>query len=611
MSTRFLTPCQKFRGNDPTPYSWLSRNLDTDGEFDRAGAYWIRTPEIQLLPEASNMCLHPRSVDPVPEQTARVARAAFPKGTIYMTMKDTLGEVFEDEDFANLFPSRGQPAMAPWRLALATIMQFAEGLSDRQAADAVRGRIDCKYALSLELDDPGFDASVLSEFRSRLLDGGSERLLFDHLLDRYREMGLVKERGKQRTDSTRILAVVRGLNRLELVGETMRHALDVLAAVAPQWLRGRVREQWTQRYIHRVDEEKLPKSKEARQVEGEKIGADGRELLDAIYSEEAPSWLKEVPAVETLRKVWVQNYFREQDGTTKWRTSEIGIPRSARFIASPFDLDARYARKFTSSWVGYKVHITETCEDDLPNIITDVQTTLGPIADGDATAPIHEALKEKDLLPERQFVDTGYLDAELLAESKQNYGVDLYGPTRPDYKWQAREKSGFEAAAFTIDWNNEIATCPEGKKSISWTPAIDKQHNKVMKVKFSGKDCMPCPSRDLCIRSVKDYKRRTVTIRRPKEHHEALQSARERERTEEFKAQYTRRAGIEGTISRAVRTCEVRRSRYIGQSKTHLHHLLSSTSLSFLRVGEWLSDVSKPNTRRSPFARLMAPAIAA
>lgn len=168
-------------------------------------------------------------------------------------------------------------------------MQFAEGLSDRQAADAVRGRIDCKYALSLELDDPGFDASVLSEFRTRLLEGGSERLLFDHILKRFREMGLVKARGKQRTDSTRILAVVRGLNRLELVGETMRHALDVLSTVAPEWLQGRVRLKWVERYVRRLDDHRLPKSKEARQAEGEKIGVDGQELLDAIYSEGTPS----------------------------------------------------------------------------------------------------------------------------------------------------------------------------------------------------------------------------------------------------------------------------------------------------------------------------------
>jgi len=526
-------------------------------------------------------------------------------------MRDELGAVVEDEDFAHLFPRRGQPAMAPWRLALVTIMQFAEGLSDRQAAEAVRARIDCKYALSLELDDPGFDASVLSEFRSRLLEGGSETLLFDRLLQRYRQMGLLKARGKQRTDSTRILAVVRGLNRLELVGESMRHALDVLSTVAPEWLKERVRPEWVERYVRRLDDHRLPKSKEARQAEGEKIGADGKKLLDAIHSEDTPSWFKEVPAMETLRRVWLQNYFRDQDGTVRWRTSEVGIPASTSFVGSPFDLDARYARKFTTSWVGYRVHLTETCEEGLPNIITDVQTAPGPVADGEATPLIHEALEERDLLPDRQFVDTGYLDAELLAESKQNYGVDLYGPTRPDYKWQAREGSGFEAAAFTIDWENEVAICPEGKQSLSWTPAIDRQDTKVMKIKFSGKDCMPCPSRDLCIRSVKDYKRRTVSIRRPREHHEALQRARERERTAEFKAEYTRRAGIEGTVSRAVRTCDVRRSRYIGLNKTHLHHLLSATSLSFLRVGEWLMGVPKAKTRRSPFARLMSEPLAA
>src|SRR5215207_7432719 len=552
------------------------------------------------------MCLHPHSVDPVPKETARVAKAAFPKGTTYMTMRDELGVIFEDEDFAHLFPSRGQPAMAPWRLALVTIMQFAEGLSDRQAAEAVRARIDCKYALSLELDDPGFDASVLSEFRSRLLEGGSETLLFDRLLQRYRQMGLLKARGKQRTDSTRILAVVRGLNRLELVGESMRHALDVLSTVAPEWLKERVRPEWVERYVRRLDDHRLPKSKEARQAEGEKIGADGKKLLDAIHSEDTPSWFKEVPAMETLRRVWLQNYFRDQDGTVRWRTSEVGIPASTSFVGSPFDLDARYARKFTTSWVGYRVHLTETCEEGLPNIITDVQTAPGPVADGEATPLIHEALEERDLLPDRQFVDTGYVDAELLAESKQNYGVDLYGRTRPDYKWQAREGSGFEAAAFTIDWENEVAICPEGKQSLSWTPAIDRQDTKVMKIKFSGKDCMPCPSRDLCIRSVKEYKRRTVSIRRPREHHEALQRAREREVTADFKAQYTKRAGIEGTVSRAVRTCEVRRSRYIGLTKTHLQHLLSAASLSFLRVGEWLRGVPKATSRHSPFARLMA-----
>lgn len=458
----------------------------------------------------------------------------------------------------------------------------------------------------MDLADAGFDASVLSEFRTRLLEGDSEKLLFEHLLERFREMGLLKERGKQRTDSTRILAAVRGLNRLELVGETMRHALDALSAVAPEWLCERVHPEWTQRYVRRLDDHRLPEGKEERQAEAERIGADGHELLDAVHSKEAPRWLREIPAVETLRRVWVQNYVRRQDGSVAWRrTSEEGIPPSAKFVGSPIDTEARYARKFTTSWFGYRVHITETCEEGLPNIVTDVQTAPAPVADGHATTPIHETLKEKGLLPATQLVDTGYLDAELLAESKKKYGVDLFGPTRPDYKWQARENTGFEAAAFWIDWENEVATCPEGKRSISWSPAIDRRNNRVVKIKYSGKDCMPCPSRDLCIRSVKEYKRRTVTVR-IREHYEALKMAREREETADFLKRYAERAGIEGTISRAIRTCDARRSRYIGLAKTHLQHLLTAASLSFLRVSEWLAGVPKAKTRLSPFAKLIA-----
>ena len=139
------------------------------------------------------MSLQPQAVYVVPEDTARVARAAFPKGNAYLRMHDELGRLYADRDFAALFPTHGQPALAPAQLALVTLMQFAENLSDRQAADAVRARIDWKYALCLELDDPGLDASVLSEFRARLVDGAQEALLFDQLLARCREAGLLHE----------------------------------------------------------------------------------------------------------------------------------------------------------------------------------------------------------------------------------------------------------------------------------------------------------------------------------------------------------------------------------------------------------------------------------
>src|SRR5499433_3291060 len=177
------------------------------------------------------MSLHAQPFTDVPLETARVAHAAFPQGNIYMRMRDEIGGIYEDEAFAPLFSARGQPAEAPWRLALVTIMQYAEGLPDRQAADAVRSRIDWKYALNLELTDSGFDHTVLSEFRARLITGSAEQLRLDTFLQMCRERKFLKARGRQRTDSTHVLAAIRVLNRLECVGETLRHALNSPAVV--------------------------------------------------------------------------------------------------------------------------------------------------------------------------------------------------------------------------------------------------------------------------------------------------------------------------------------------------------------------------------------------
>ena len=197
------------------------------------------------------MSMHPQPIPAIPEETVRIAHAVLPKGNVWMQMRDALGTVCEDQDFADLFPSRGQPAETPWRLALVTIMQYGEGLTDRQAADAVRTRIDWKYVLSLELTDTGFDFSVLSEFRDRLLAHEAERRVFDRLLSLCRQRGWIKARGKQRTDSTHVLAAVRTLRRLECVGETMRHALNVLSEVAPEWRLPHMDPAWAERYEKR------------------------------------------------------------------------------------------------------------------------------------------------------------------------------------------------------------------------------------------------------------------------------------------------------------------------------------------------------------------------
>ena len=195
---------------------------------------------------------------PVPEETARIAHQVFPKGNRYMKLRDELGSIYSDRDFADLFPTHGQPAECPWRLALICVMQFVEDLSDRQAAEAVRNRIDWKYALGLEITDAGFDFSVLSEFRTRLIIGSSEHLLLERLLHQLKEKGWLKEGGKQRTDSTHVLAAIRHLNRLECVGETLRAALNVLSAVVPEWLAAWVPKEWFERYGRAIEEYRLP-----------------------------------------------------------------------------------------------------------------------------------------------------------------------------------------------------------------------------------------------------------------------------------------------------------------------------------------------------------------
>jgi transposase len=548
--------------------------------------------------------LRPQPLGPIPEETARVAHALFPEGHPYLRLADELGDLFTDEAFAPLFPTHGQPALAPWRLALVTILQFAEGLSDLQAAHALRTRIDWKYVARLALTDRGFDGSVLSEFRGRLLDGAAETLLLDRLLAWCRARNLLRVRGRQRTDSTHVLAAVRALNRIEVVGETLRHALNSLAVVAPAWVQALSQPEWIERYARRAEDTRLPKGQQARDALALVIGADGYALLGAAYATDAPAWLRQVPAVETLRRVWVQNFYKEGDALS-WRTDAHGIPSSATFVSSPYDPDAHYAKKNTTQWVGYKIHVTETCEEDLPRLITNVESTPGPTADGAATPTIHARLQDKDLLPGLHLVDTGYLDGPLLAESRRDYGVELYGPTRPDHRWQAQAGEGFDAAHFQIDWERRQATCPAGRTSISWSPTRDSRQNEIIKIKFSSTDCGACPCRARCTRSTKKYPRRLISVR-PQEAYQALQAARRREDTAEFVATYAKRAGIEGTLSRGIRRCRLRRTRYMGLARVRLAHVLTAVAINFLRLGEWFTEVPRAKTRRSPYARLMA-----
>jgi transposase len=383
-----------------------------------------------------------------------------------MQMRDEIGILWKDEDFSEIFPTRGQPALPPWRLALVTVMQFAENLPDRRAAEAVRARIDWKYALGLELSDPGFDFSVLSEFRARLLEGGAEQLLLEKMLERFGERGWVTAHGRQRTDSTHVLAAVRVLNRIELVGETMRAALNALAAAAPEWLKGHAPEEWFTRYGRPVDEHDLPKGIAARKEYAEVTGKDGMELLSWIDAEDAPEWLGKVPAVGLLRKTW-DNQYRLEDGEAFWREAKELSPAGDR-LASPYDPDARFGNKRSKTWTGYKLHLTETCDEDLPRIATRVESTPAHLSDVAQTEKVHEDLALRRLLPKEHLADAGFVDADLLVRSALEHGVELIGPARPNVGWQARTEGGYDISRFTIDWEAKKAICPEGKQSRGW-----------------------------------------------------------------------------------------------------------------------------------------------
>jgi transposase len=547
------------------------------------------------------MSLRPEEIPPVPEETCRVAQAAFPRGNIYMRMRDELGAIYDDQLFISLFPARGQPAESPWRLALTTVMQFAEGLSDRQAADAVRSRIDWKYALSLELTDPGFDHTVLSEFRTRLVAGQAERLLLDTFLAQVRERGLLKVRGRQRTDSTHVLAAIRVLNRLELVGETLRHALTSLAVVAPAWLQAQAPAAWFDRYGRRLENYHLPQTAAAREALAATIGADGRQLLQAVEAATELPWLREVAAVQTLRQVWAEQY-TDPPGPLRWRAVQERLPAAA-LIASPYDVEARYCTKRGIAWVGYKVHLTETCEDDQPHLITGVMTTPATTPDCVMGPLIQDDLAARHLLPSMHLLDAGYVDAELLVTAQTAHQVDVVGPPFGSYSHQRRAGQGYDLSAFGIDWEAQQARCPQGQTGIRWTPGREVSGDPVVRIRFHAATCRACPVRQACTQA-KDAPRQ-LTVR-PQAHHEAIQAARQRQETAAFTAQYARRAGIEGTQSQAIRRCGVRQCRYLGQAKTRLQHILTATALNLVRVAAWLEDIPRATTRRSTFATLAA-----
>jgi transposase len=570
------------------------------------------------------MSMQPKPWPEVPELTARTARASSRKGNLAMRIRDVLGEVYADEQFTGAFGVRGKPGISPAQLMIVTVLQFTENLNDRQAGAAVRDRITWKYALGLELEDEGFDPTVLSEFRDRLVREDLVRLALDALLERLVDQGLIKAGGRVRTDSTHVLGAIRNLNRLELAGETLRATLEALAVAHPDWLTSVIDPGWQQVYGARIDNLHLPASQTKRAELMIQYGRDGYHLLDQVYGPAAPEWLRQIPAVDVLRRIWIQQFYRDVDtatGRQEVRRREPapdgdGLPPGHQRIISPYDLDARYSIKRDTGWGGYKVHFTETCDappppatDDgdvggrpqrgeVPNLITNVATTTATVPDVAMTTPIHQQLADKNLTPAQHLVDSGYPSADIIVAAARLHGITLVSPMLLDHSAQARAGTGYDQASFTIDFDAQQATCPQGATSSSWSPARQRDTDAIV-VSWSTTTCKPCPAKALCTKG----SRRHLSIR-PREEHQALADARARQTTDEWKTTYAARAGVEGTMRQTTHVTGIRTARYRGLPKTTLEHTIAATAINLIRLDAYWTGHPLDRTRSSHLTRL-------
>jgi transposase len=378
----------------------------------------------------------------------------------------------------------------------------------------------------------------------------------------------------------------------------MRQALNTLAVVVPDWLRAQAAPEWIERYARRFELTRLPESAARREALAREIGADGCRLLAALWAPEAPPAARALPAVEILRQVWVQQFYQD---ATQCRLREVDeLPPAPLVIASPYDAEARYSEKRHLEWVGYTFHVTETCDPELPRLITDVQTTPAPVPDTEVLPQIQADLQKRDLLPRTHLADRGYTEAAALVQSQRDYGIQLVGPLAADTSWQARAGTGFAAAAFSVDWERQEVTCPAGQQSHHWHETVKHGH-RVIQIDFAGADCRTCPHRAGCTRSQRAGRR--LTLLAPPEG-PALQAARAWESTAAFAAAYAPRAGVEATHGQALRRCGLRQCRYVGEAKTRLQHYCTAAALNFVRVAEWLLGNTPAQTRRSAFVRL-------
>ncbi|WP_406364796.1 IS1182 family transposase [Streptomyces sp. NBC_01546] len=513
-------------------------------------------------------------------------------------MRDRLDGLWHDEDFADWYPRDGRPGLSPAQLATVCVLQFLLGLSDRQAAEAVRCRIDFKYAMAMELDDPGFHHSVLADFRDRLAEGDRADRLLDLALARLKEAGLVRERTTQRTDSTHVLAAVRDLTRLELITEAVRAALEEVAGTSPHLLDELVDEDWGRRYGRPVRLGKNPTKPKTRILA---TGNDAVRLLEHLYRHGTDR--TSGPRLQALRQIMVQNYHRDAAGHLRWRTAETeggpGLPPSSRAIVSPYDTSARYARHgHIISWKGFSAHLTETCAPDGPNVITDVATTAATTHDSQVLPGIHTRLARRGLLPAEHLVDAGYTSLPHLEQATREHQVTVSGPLRSNPTRQHRRDEGFARDDFHIDYDQQQVTCPQGQVSAGWHgpyPTSSPTAAPLIVARFTKSQCRPCPARAQCTTTADSA--RTVGFP-PRELRDLQLRVRAEQQTPEWKTRYAVRSGVEGTVNEFAHGHGMRRCRYRGQGKGHIQHVLTAIAVNIERLSGLSPTKEVPMPRR-------------
>ncbi|WP_327419484.1 IS1182 family transposase [Streptomyces sp. NBC_01233] len=517
-----------------------------------------------------------------------------------MWVRDRLDGLWCDEDFAGWYPRDGRPGISPAQLATVCVLQFLLGLSDRQAAEAVRCRIDFKYALAMDLDDPGFHHSVLADFRERLAQDDRADRLLDLALARLKEAGLVRERTTQRTDSTHVLAAMRDLTRLELVTEAVRAVLEEVARTAGHLLDDLVDEEWGRRYGRPVRLGKNPTRPKTRILA---TGNDALRLLERLYQHGADR--ASGPRVQALRQIMVQNYYRDAAGRLLWRTDEDGgpgLPPSSRAIVSPYDTSARYARHgHIISWKGFSAHLTETCAPDAPNVITDVATTAATTHDSQVLPGIHTRLHHRGLLPAEHLVDSGYTSLVHLDQAARQHEVTVTGPLPGNPTRQHRRNEGFSRDDFHIDFDRRQVTCPQGQVSRGWHgpyPTSSPTAAPLIVARFTKGQCRPCPVRAQCTTSRESA--RNVGFP-PRALRDLQLRVRTEQQTPEWKTRYAVRSGVEGTVNEFVHGHGMRRCRYRGQGKAHLQHVLTAIAVNIERLSG-LPPTGETHPPRQPTA---------